>query len=215
MFSLFICLLIIIIIIYKRYNSIQYEYNPKKYDKVKMLFKKIIPILNAHQVNYWIDYGTLLGIIRENRLIPWDYDVDACIMSSEIPKIQNELFIQDLKKADLDIRKSKNNTFKIYTSQDTQDKQNGNLYLQKVHFDIYVYHNINDKICRQCKYNWKNVPCNKAINKQCSDKEIIFPLKLKSITIDNKQYKCKIPNQYIKRLEYSYGPEWIVPKKYK
>ncbi len=40
------------------------------------LFQKVIPILNDLDVPYWIDYGTLLGFVRENDFIDTDFDID-------------------------------------------------------------------------------------------------------------------------------------------
>ena len=33
-------------------------------------------ILKKSNVTYWIEGGTLLGAIRDNKLIPWDHDLD-------------------------------------------------------------------------------------------------------------------------------------------
>lgn len=32
--------------------------------------------LRAHQIAYWIDFGVLLGAVRNRGLIPWDHDLD-------------------------------------------------------------------------------------------------------------------------------------------
>ena len=45
---------------------------------------KAIDILVALKIDYWVTDGTLLGIIRENRILPWDSDVDLGVWKSEI-----------------------------------------------------------------------------------------------------------------------------------
>lgn len=42
-------------------------------------FKEIIKLLNNSNINYWLCHGTLLGIIRDNELIPWDHDIDIAV----------------------------------------------------------------------------------------------------------------------------------------
>ena len=37
------------------------------------VFIDICNLLTINEVNYWACHGTLIGIIRENRLPPWDY----------------------------------------------------------------------------------------------------------------------------------------------
>jgi len=38
-----------------------------------------IATLNEYGVHYWADYGTLLGIVRDDDIILSDFDVDICI----------------------------------------------------------------------------------------------------------------------------------------
>ena len=39
-------------------------------------FRECIQILNELKINYWLCHGTLLGILRDKSLIPWDTDID-------------------------------------------------------------------------------------------------------------------------------------------
>ncbi len=42
---------------------------------LKML-REVTSELEKSGINYWLEGGTLLGVIRENRLLPWDNDMD-------------------------------------------------------------------------------------------------------------------------------------------
>jgi phosphorylcholine metabolism protein LicD len=42
----------------------------------------IIPILNKYNIDYWIDFGTLLGITRENDIILYDNDIDIVLIDT-------------------------------------------------------------------------------------------------------------------------------------
>lgn len=44
-------------------------------------------IFQEAKIEYWLDKGTLLGIHRDNGLIPWEYDVDLGVMNETCDKI--------------------------------------------------------------------------------------------------------------------------------
>src|SRR6266516_7212001 len=44
-------------------------------------------IFEAHRIDYWCDFGTLLGFYRERDIISGDKDADLSILASETPKI--------------------------------------------------------------------------------------------------------------------------------
>jgi len=44
--------------------------------------------LEAHGAKYWLDEGTLLGVVREGELIKWDHDVDISAAGDDIGKVE-------------------------------------------------------------------------------------------------------------------------------
>ncbi|KAG7380174.1 hypothetical protein PHYPSEUDO_007654 [Phytophthora pseudosyringae] len=46
------------------------------------LLTKTSRILKRNNVEYWLDKGTLLGVHRDDGLIPWEYDVDLGVMNA-------------------------------------------------------------------------------------------------------------------------------------
>jgi hypothetical protein len=48
----------------------------KRFLKNDPNFKDCIEVLNKLKINYWLCHGTLLGVIRDKSLIPWDNDID-------------------------------------------------------------------------------------------------------------------------------------------
>ena len=61
-----------------------------KIDKIK-IFKKLLKFADVffqkNQINYSIDYGTLLGYIRNKKFIPYDEDLDCVIGVDSISKL--------------------------------------------------------------------------------------------------------------------------------
>ncbi|DAZ97665.1 TPA: hypothetical protein N0F65_009666 [Lagenidium giganteum] len=47
-----------------------------------VMLTKTTTILKQHSVEYWLDKGTLLGVHRDDGLIPWEYDVDLGVMNT-------------------------------------------------------------------------------------------------------------------------------------
>ncbi len=67
-------------------NGIEFYSIPYLYDIQKELLEllKIIDkVAKDNNIKYWIDGGTLLGAIRHKSFIPWDDDIDVCLMKDE------------------------------------------------------------------------------------------------------------------------------------
>jgi len=54
---------------------------------LRRLVPNVCAILEAHQIDYWADFGTLLGFRREADIIISDKDADLSIMAQEKPRI--------------------------------------------------------------------------------------------------------------------------------
>jgi phosphorylcholine metabolism protein LicD len=56
------------------------------YRMKKMLFE-VLDIFDHMGITYWLDDGSLLGIIRDGTFIPWDHDVDIGIPAESVKRI--------------------------------------------------------------------------------------------------------------------------------
>jgi phosphorylcholine metabolism protein LicD len=57
------------------------------HNRMKKMLLFTIDQLQKHNIPFWLEAGTLLGIYRDGDLIPWDYDSDISIPAEYVDKV--------------------------------------------------------------------------------------------------------------------------------
>jgi phosphorylcholine metabolism protein LicD len=63
--------------------------NVKNIVKARKMLFRVTNFLDHHNIKYFLEGGTLLGIVRDGDLLPWDHDVDISISSNDAPKFDS------------------------------------------------------------------------------------------------------------------------------
>jgi len=94
---LFVIIILIILTPYIVYNHFHIKSTNKRRlikFKIRMkilreLYEEIVDISNKNNIKLFLTFGSLLGKIRENNLICYDFDLDFGVMSEDYEKIKN------------------------------------------------------------------------------------------------------------------------------
>jgi len=63
-------------------------YHRRYYRWARALLGDTIDILNQADIDYHLDYGTLLGVVRGGDLISWDGDLDIGVLATDWPALE-------------------------------------------------------------------------------------------------------------------------------
>ena len=85
---------------------LDYDIKPKgalktTFDICQELLNLVDNVCKKHDIEYWLDYGNLLGAIRHGGFIPWDDDIDVGMMRNEFDKFYR-VILEELKETGLD-----------------------------------------------------------------------------------------------------------------
>ena len=67
----------------KKMATAKYELPQSQLDLLHELLVDVTCFLDSHEIQYWIDGGTLLGSVRHQGQIPWDDDIDIGVMTDD------------------------------------------------------------------------------------------------------------------------------------
>ena len=113
--------------------------NYRSKNKIDKNFCEVINILNKNKISYWVCHGTLLGIIRDRKLIAWDPDIDIAVLQKsgnrkKISKLLRNKGFKEIKKTFL-----KNDGMQKFIKKDgreidvnyyVEDKDNNLVYIK-------------------------------------------------------------------------------------
>lgn len=78
--------------VHATYTSLSYDdwkrVNASRLYRSRMLLEKVVSVLEAHHITYWVHAGTLLGTCRHGEMIPWNDDIDLCIYQTDAQQLQ-------------------------------------------------------------------------------------------------------------------------------
>ena len=166
-------------------------------DLARNVLLTVVEILEEKEIRYFIDHGTLLGIVRDGDIIPWDDDIDISIHEDDIDKTVCQIK-RNISK--LPNYKELNWNISIYYG----DKHNPELILltfivdesqkfNSFHISLEVNHFVDGLVVQSLtyapEYHFK------------TSEDIEYRGKLISVPYDYKKY-----------LEFHYG-DWKTPKK--
>jgi len=171
------------------------------------LMLNIAELFNKNHIKYHIDHGTLLGLIRDNKILPWDIDIDFAILLEEKDKV---IKLLDMYLITYKNKYSKVNNWQYFINEEVNpidDTKISSMYITIVNnigknkntigLDIHIKYP-DDK-----KLYWMV-----AQRKLSATKEFCFP----TIDFEFQDVKLKIPNNANKYLTELYG-DWKTPVK--
>ena len=162
--------------------------------------------LSKYNIKHWLMYGTLLGCVRNQDVIPYDYDFDFGILFSDVDKILSI----ELENKKYRIGKTKGGTIYSKSSEFKDVEGIWRVSLKVMHEevavgDLYIYCRFDDG------YMQRYDPINKILFWPMSVYPAILTDTLETGII--RDQKLPIPIYAECLLEYFYGPMWKIPIK--
>lgn len=189
----------IIVIPYYKYKSYMF------YKYANTVFVKAIMSLNETKIDYWLDFGTLLGAIREKDFIKHDMDIDfGILLTEQTSELEKNFYKNGFKKEKEIFLKKKG--IKIYESYKYMNKINVDVYYYEQEKDYLIYY----ELLREPQLSYgETIRLKGGLNVEM----IKYPI-FTSIEYEFKNIKCKIPSNYKEHLIISYGKDYMMPKKF-
>jgi len=172
-------------------------------DIARKMLKDITNLFDELEIPYVLEFGTLLGIVREGRLLPWDTDLDISINDDALDKV-----IKHKRK----IWKLGYRTRVRYFKKDIGSYKVGDIRILKIQTRKFFF--IKDKGLLDIFVMKREDGGHTFVVGETPSVLKTVPLKYhdntSSIDFDGKIYR--IPKFYEDYLEYIYG-DWKTPKK--
>ena len=165
------------------------------HQRMKNMLLKTIDILNKNGFRYWLEAGTLLGIMRDGDLIQWDYDADLGIpadTADEIMKLRLDFlpnYLIKRRKVQTPWLPGDTRVIKVKTPWEKLRQIN-------FHVDLFCVYPVKNK------YRWVDSDALKHVDRKYYDT---------LSTIEWEGRTINIPNHAEEYLSLRYG-NWQIPK---
>lgn len=200
-------------------------------EKIYNLAGEIFDIAKENNCTIWLDHGTLLGIVRDGDILPWDKDFDISVFEEEFDGLKQYLFEKLHSRQDL--------TFKISNRYVKIIQKNS-----QVKIDVSKYRCVDGMFQKTIidQHNWKIFRKTRgSINYLISmlnpiQIKIIYLLRLLLFRLGDlfgKKCVSEVPQKYFSAFEeielkggvfivpvnateylaYRFGDDWLVPNK--
>ena len=186
------------------YENIWLKY-PEQEREVLELLENVGMLLDKHNINYSLMYGTMLGYARNQRLISYDDDIDIIINKKDVHKFEELIKSSDISKIfkyDTPILNS-SLYYKLYPKNNTLDISSSGLKIKQIIRDeIYDYKwPFIDIFIYDLDENGNMIIVDTNTKTNVHDK--IIPVSVSSYNT-KKNYNFKIFQEYEKILDQSY-----------
>jgi hypothetical protein len=150
--------------------------------RIRKLFICVVQELEREDVQYWVDFGTLLGITRDRDIIMGDYDGDICVLPTS----------KNLEKCAKVVRKLGGS----YSEKDVYRIPDKTWFF--VHIDLFVPTIVENDIYK--------TPCGEKISIH-----LIHPIQKQECMLGDEKIKASLPNHIETVLMSRYGKNWGTP----
>lgn len=107
------------------YKKKDFYLEPSFYKKLYKVATVVNNILVKNNIQYWTEAGTLLGVMRNKGIIPWDDDVDLKVWKKDWLRILSpEIVEQFAKKGYTVVKESRLQLIKVYPSNAKEFRKN-------------------------------------------------------------------------------------------
>jgi len=104
--------------------------------RVYLLAGLVARLLAEADITHWTSGGTTLGIVRHSGLIPWDDDIDLCILSQDAGKLK--LLGTELEGAGCGIVQSNSYLWKIFHLTDSEEVRGRRVQYRYPAADLFI-----------------------------------------------------------------------------
>lgn len=188
---------------YQTYN-VSFDSNSEK--KAVEFMHQNVAVMNEAGIDFWVEGGTLLGALRDQKLIPWDHDLDFGMrfrsnqqMKQLIRKLRRHFYVsvKDFPKTNKIWKLGDYRVLKIYP-------RKMRFFKEDLCLDLFVYYEGNIPESDEPVYKYVVWDRNAFHLKK-------FLEKTESITFYGKT--VPVPSHPEKFIEAKYGKDWRTPKK--